>query len=317
MRQVKNKNSDTAAARVKAREAEMKKNIASPWTLARKRLLRNKLAVFGMIFLAVMVVLCIVGPMVSPYSNLAADVHLYQAKMPPSGAHWLGTDESGRDVLTRLMFGGRISMTVGLVATAIEIFLGTFLGCMSAFYGGKVDFIMMRVVDIFLCLPSLPILIILSAMMTDWKVDSNVRIYYLMLILAALGWAGICRFVRGQVLTIREMDYMSAAECLGIRDIKKIFKHIIPNVVPLIIVTATLGVGDTILMESALSWLGLGVQPPWSSWGQMVAAGNDLMTFRLRPWMWVPAGLCILCTVLAVNLVGDGMRDALDPKMKR
>ena len=245
------------------------------------------------------------------------DVDMAAAKQPPSAQHWLGTDDNGRDVLTRLLYGGQISMTVGLAATALEILIGAILGCVAAYYGGAVDFVIMRIVDVILSLPTMPILIMLSAMMSDWKVDPSVRVYYLMVILASLGWAGTCRFVRGQVLTVREMDYMSAAESLGIRDYRKIFKHIMPNVIPLIIVMATLAIGDTIIMESTMSFLGVGVLPPMASWGQMVSDGNNLMIFKLRPWLWMPAGFCILLTVLSVNLVGDGLRDALDPKMKR
>ena len=170
-----------------------------------KRLSRNKLAIAGLIFLGVMIVLCIVGPIVSPYSDITA-TDIANAKQPPSAQHWFGTDENGRDVFTRLLYGGRISMTVGLAATALQIFIGALLGCTAAYYGGVVDFVIMRVVDVILSLPTMPILIMLSAMMSDWKVDTGVRVYYLMVILAAIGWAGTCRYIRGQVLSIREMD---------------------------------------------------------------------------------------------------------------
>ncbi len=289
--------------------------MSTPWRMAMKRLKRNKLAIAGLIFLVLMILVCFIGPLFSPYSM--NDVDMAAAKQPPSAQHWLGTDDNGRDVLTRLLYGGQISMTVGLAATALEILIGAILGCVAAYYGGAVDFVIMRIVDVILSLPTMPILIMLSAMMSDWKVDPSVRVYYLMVILASLGWAGTCRFVRGQVLTVREMDYMSAAESLGIRDYRKIFKHIMPNVIPLIIVMATLAIGDTIIMESTMSFLGVGVLPPMASWGQMVSDGNNLMIFKLRPWLWMPAGFCILLTVLSVNLVGDGLRDALDPKMKR
>lgn len=296
--------------------AANKKSMESPWRMAGKRLMRNRLAVIGLVFLIFMTLVCIIGPMVSPYSDITR-TNLSIAKQAPSAAHWLGTDESGRDVLTRLLYGGRISMTVGLAATALQILIGAFLGCVAAYYGDVVDFVIMRIVDVILSLPTMPILIMISAVMSDWRVDTGVRVYYLMIILAALGWAGTCRYIRGQVLSIREMDYMAAAESLGIRDWHKIWKHIMPNVIPLIIVTATLSIGDTIIMESTMSYLGVGVLPPMSSWGLMVSAGTNLMTFKLRPWLWMPAGFCILLTVLAVNLVGDGLRDAFDPKMKR
>lgn len=292
------------------------KSIESPWNMAMKRLFRNKLAVVGLIFLLMMIIVCFIGPMLSPYSDITK-TNILNAKKPPSSLHWLGTDDSGRDVFTRLLYGGRISMTVGIAATFLQIFIGAVLGCVAAYYGGFIDSLLMRIVDIILSLPMMPILIMISAMMSDWKVDPSMRIYYLMIILAALGWAGTCRFIRGQVLSIREMDYMLATEALGIRDINKIFKHIIPNVIPHIIVTATLAMGGTIIMESTMSYLGVGVLPPYSSWGVMVAAGTNALVFKLRPWLWMPAGFCILFTVLAVNLVGDGLRDAFDPKMKR
>lgn len=171
-----------------AKQAAENKSMESPWRLAMKRLSRNKLAIAGLIFLGVMIVLCIVGPIVSPYSDITA-TDIANAKQPPSAQHWFGTDENGRDVFTRLLYGGRISMTVGLAATALQIFIGALLGCTAAYYGGVVDFVIMRVVDVILSLPTMPILIMLSAMMSDWKVDTGVRVYYLMVILAAIGWA--------------------------------------------------------------------------------------------------------------------------------
>lgn len=170
-----------------AKQAAENKSMESPWRLAMKRLSRNKLAIAGLIFLGVMIVLCIVGPIVSPYSDITA-TDIANAKQPPSAQHWFGTDENGRDVFTRLLYGGRISMTVGLAATALQIFIGALLGCTAAYYGGVVDFVIMRVVDVILSLPTMPILIMLSAMMSDWKVDTGVRVYYLMVILAAIGW---------------------------------------------------------------------------------------------------------------------------------
>lgn len=293
-----------------------KEVVETPWRLSMRRLKKNKLAMVGLVFLLVMIVFCILGPLFSPFKDITS-VDVLNAKQAPSSQHLLGTDTSGRDILTRLMYGGRISLTVGLVATALEIFVGAFLGCVSGYYGGAVDMVLMRIVDIILSVPSMPILIMISAIFSDLRIDTGIRIYILMVILAALGWAGVCRFFRGQVLTIREMDYMAASEAMGIRDIKKIFKHIMPNIFPLIIVTATLSIGDTILMESTLSFLGVGVLPPFASWGNMVQEGSNMVDFSLHPWMWMPAGFCILATVLCINLFGDGLRDALDPRMKR
>jgi peptide/nickel transport system permease protein len=288
--------------------------VETPWRISMRKLRRNKVAMVGLIFLIAMVLFCVIGPLFSPYSNIT-EVDIVNAKQPPSSLHWLGTDTSGRDILTRLMLGGRVSLMVGLIATALEIFIGAFLGCVSGYYGGAVDAVMMRIVDVVLSLPALPILIMISAIFSDRHVDTGARIYYLMLILACLGWAGICRFFRGQVLTVRETDYMAATEAMGLHDMRKIFKHIMPNVFPLIIVTATLEVGNMILTESAMSFLGVGVLPPYASWGNMVQEGSNMVDFTLHPWMWMPAGFCILATVLCINLFGDGLRDALDPRM--
>ncbi|MCI1982709.1 MAG: ABC transporter permease [Oscillospiraceae bacterium] len=288
--------------------------VETPWSLSMKRLKRNKLAMIGLVFLIAMLLFCVVGPFLSPYNDITA-TNVANAKQAPSMVHLLGTDTSGRDIFTRLMFGGRISLMIGFVATAIEVFVGAFLGCVAGYYGGAVDTIMMRLVDIMLSLPVMPILIMISAVFSDRRVNTGARIYLLMVILAALGWAGTCRFFRGQVLTIREMDYMTATEAMGLHDMKKIFKHIMPNVFPLIIVTATLSVGDNILIESTMSFLGVGVLPPYASWGNMVQEGSNLIDFTLHPWMWMPAGFCILATVLCINLLGDGLRDALDPRM--
>ncbi len=268
----------------------------------------------GLVFLVAMILICVFGPLFSSYNDIT-QVDIVNAKQAPSAMHWLGTDASGRDIMTRLMLGGRLSLLIGFGATAIEIIIGAFLGCVSGYYGGIVDSVMMRLVDIILSLPGMPILIMISAIFSDRHVDTGARIYLLMLILACLGWAGTCRFFRGQVLTIRETDYMTATESMGLHDMRKILKHIMPNVFPLIIVTATLSVGDTILTESTMSYLGVGVLPPYASWGNMVQEGSNMVDFTLHPWMWMPAGFCILATVLCINLFGDGLRDALDPRM--
>lgn len=296
--------------------AKKKDIIESPWRISFKRLKKNKLAMTGLIILLIIVLLCVFGPLFSPYKEIT-DVDVVNAKQAPSFEHWLGTDSSGRDILTRLMYGGRISLLVGVVTTALEIIIGSFLGCVAGYYGGAVDTVIMRIVDVFLSVPAMPILIMISAIFSDARVNTSIRIYLLMFILAAIGWAGICRFFRGQVLSIREMDYMTATEALGIRDFKKIVKHIMPNVFPLIIVSATLSIGDTILMESTMSYLGVGVLPPFASWGNMVGEGSNMVDFTLHPWMWMPAGFCILITVLCINLLGDGLRDALDPRMNK
>lgn len=287
----------------------------SPWRIAVRRFTRNRLAVIGLFILILMTLFVSVGPLFSPYDLYEYDVKL--KNQPPSAEHWLGTDKLGRDVLLRLMLAGRISLTVGLVATGISIAIGATLGALAGFYRKFADTLIMRVADIFMALPTLPILIILGAILSDLKVDPERRIYFLMLILGILGWTTIARLVRGQILTLREQEFMQATEALGLRDRRKIFRHLMPNTIPIIIVTATLGVASTIITESALSYLGIGVVPPTPSWGNMISAANNLIDFRKRPWLWVPPGMCILITVVAINLIGDGLRDALDPKMKK
>ena len=262
-----------------------------------------------------MFLLCFVGPVFSPYSLY--DYSVLDKNLPPSSKYWLGTDKLGRDILLRMMLAGRISLTVGLVATGISIIIGATLGALAGFYRKWVDTLIMRMADIFMALPTLPILIILGAILSDLKVEPSDRIYFLMLIIGVLGWSSISRLVRGQILGLREQEFMQATEALGLKDRRKIFRHLLPNTIPIIIVSATLGVAGAILYESALSFLGIGVVPPTPSWGNMISAANNLIDFRKRPWLWIPPGMCILVTVVAINLIGDGLRDALDPKMKK
>lgn len=287
----------------------------SLWRSAFKRFARNRLAMLGFIILIAMLLICIIGPFFSPYSLY--QYNLKDKNLAPSAAHWLGTDKLGRDILLRTMLAGRISMTVGIVATAISVIIGATLGALAGFYRKLTDTIIMRIADIFLALPSLPILITLGAILSDLKVDPSERIYFLMLIIGGLGWVGLARLVRSQILTLREQEFMQATEALGLNDRRKIFRHLLPNTIPIIIVSATLGVAGAIITESALSFLGIGVVPPTPSWGNMISAANNLIDFRKRPWLWIPPGMCILITVTAINLIGDGLRDALDPKMKK
>lgn len=291
------------------------KAVDTPWKTALRRFKRNKLAVLGFIMLVFMFILCFIGPWLSPH-NLY-DYSLKSKNLAPNSTYWLGTDKLGRDILLRMMLAGRISLLVGLVATLITVLIGATLGALAGYYGKFVDTIIMRVADIFMALPSLPILIILGAVLSDLKVDPSKRIYFLMIIIGILNWTTLARLVRGQILTLREQEFMQATEALGLKDRRKIFKHLIPNTVPVIIVTATLSVAGAILSESALSFLGIGVVPPTPSWGNMISAANNLIDFRKRPWLWIPPGMCILITSVAINLIGDGLRDALDPKTKK
>lgn len=235
----------------------------------------------------------------------------------PSKKHWLGTDGNGMDILTRLMYGGRISLTIGFITILIEITLGVLIGGIAGFFGGWIDSVLMRVVDIFYCIPTTPLYLILGSIMDYYRVDPKIRIYLLCVIIGFIGWVGTARLVRGQILSLREQEFMIAAEATGISVHRRIFKHLIPNVIPQLIVVATMGLGDVILLEASLSFLGLGVKYPFASWGNIINAVNDSYVMTNFWWVWIPAGLLILLTVLGFNFVGDGLRDAFDPKMKR
>ena len=231
--------------------------------------------------------------------------------------HWLGTDGNGMDMLTRLMYGGRISLMIGFVVIIIEGIIGILIGGVSGYFGGWVDTILMRVVDVVICIPAMPLYIIIGSVMDYYKIDPRIRIYALCAILGIVGWPGIARMVRGQILSLREQEFMVATEATGVRISRRIFRHLIPNVIPQLIVIATMGLGDVILMEATLSFLGIGVKFPYASWGNIVNAVNDVYVLTNFWFVWIPAGFLILLTVLGFNFVGDGLRDAFDPKMKR
>ena len=235
----------------------------------------------------------------------------------PTKAHWLGTDRNGMDMLTRLMYGGRVSLIIGFIVVIIETVLGVIMGGISGYFGGWVDNLIMRIVDILYCIPSMPIIIILGAAMDAANVDPKIRMLYLMLILGILGWPSIARLVRGQILSLREQEFMTATESCGISVPKRIFKHLLPNVIPQLIVVMTMGLGSTIITEATLSFLGLGVRFPFASWGNIINDVNDTFVLTNYWFIWIPAGVLLLITVLAFNIVGDGLRDAFDPKMKR
>lgn len=242
---------------------------------------------------------------------------VYDTYSAPSKAHWLGTDGYGMDMLTRLMYGGRVSLMIGFIVEIISTVLGVILGGVSGYFGGWVDNLIMRIVDIFYCIPSLPIFIIIGVAMDNTGVPPKVRMIYLMLILGFLGWPGIARLVRGQILSLREQEFMTATEACGLSVHRRIFKHLVPNVIPQLIVSCTMGLGSTILIEATLSFLGLGVRFPFASWGNIITDVNDTFVLTNYWFIWIPAGTLLLLTVLAFNILGDGLRDAFDPKMKR
>ncbi len=245
------------------------------------------------------------------------ETRIFDTYSSPSKEHWLGTDRNGMDMLTRLMYGGRISLMIGFIVVLIESFLGVIMGGIAGYFGGWVDALIMRLVDIFFCIPSMPFIIIVGAAMDAANVPSLTRMVYLMLILGFLGWAGVARLVRGQILSLREQEFMTATEATGIAPSRRIFKHLIPNVMPQLIVMMTMGLGGTIITEATLSFLGLGVRFPFASWGNIINDVNDTFVLTNYWFIWIPAGVLLLLTVLAFNIVGDGLRDAFDPKMKR
>jgi len=250
--------------------------------------------------------LSLLAPLITPCDPTTIDA--YHVLLPPSATHWMGTDELGRDVLTRVIYGARISLKVGFVAVGIAITIGTVVGLLSGYYGGWVDAILMRVVDIMLCFPTFFLILAVIALLEP-------SIWYIMLIIGVTGWMGVARLVRAEVLSIKERDYITAARSIGASNSRIIFRHILPNAAAPVFVAATLGVAGAILTESALSFLGIGVQPPTPSWGNILTSGKDYLEFAW--WLSLFPGVAILVTVLAYNLLGEGIRDALDPRLQR
>ncbi len=308
----------------------VKEKITTPGQLVLRRFMRHKLAITGFVVLIIMLLFSVVGPMLSPYgeytmfysndgvvsSTPSAGADLYNNAFP-SSAHPLGTDKDGRDVLTRMMYGGRVSLIIGFLCVFIEVFLGVLLGGIAGYFGKWIDMIIMRLVDVFFCIPMLPVALIIISMVQTLGIAQSMQIYILIGVVGFLGWASVARFVRGQILSLREMEYMLAAEATGLKPFTRIFKHLIPNVIPQLIVIATLNIGGIILFEAALSFLGLGVPYPYASWGNMVNSVTNPTILQNYMHMWIPPGICIILTVVAFNFLGDGLRDAFDPKMKR
>lgn len=298
-----------------------KEKTLTPGRMVLNRFRRNKMAQVGFVIILLMFVFAFLGPFFSPYSEgqifLSEDgseMLLYQA---PSAAHPLGTDGRGMDLLTRLMYGGRVSLLIGFIVVAIETTIGVVMGGIAGYYGKWVDSLIMRLVDIFNCIPFMPVMLLIGVVMSGMQMSEMTRIMILMVVMGILGWSYIARIVRGQILSLREQEYMMATEALGIPAWRRIVKHLVPNVVPQIIVIATMNLGGVILTESSLSFLGIGVRYPSASWGNMIEAITNEHIMSSYPFTWVPPGICILLTVLAFNFLGDGLRDAFDPKMKR
>jgi peptide/nickel transport system permease protein len=262
----------------------------------------------GLYVLIIMGLTAVFAPQLSLHPQ--DHVNMQVVEQAPSAQYWLGTDELGRDVFARLLYGGRISLTVGFVAVSIYLAIGIFLGSLAGYYGGMVDNIIMRITDVIMVLPFLPLALTMAVVLKP-------SIYNTMIIIGLLSWTGICRLVRGEFLTLRKRDYVEAAIAEGAGDSRIIFRHILPNAMAPIVVSATLGVATAILGEAGLSFLGFGVQQPTPSWGNMLSAAISLKVLVLQPWLWIPPGLMIFIAVLAVNLLGDGLRDAMDPRLKQ
>ena len=282
----------------------------------KNKFLSNKGFVIFSILAILIVLMAICAPLLSGGRSPTAG-SLKDAIQAPSAEHPFGTDKMGRDIYARVLYGARASLSSTFALVLVIFLIGTFLGVISGYFGGWVDNLIMRIVDILYCIPSMPIIIILGAAMDAANVDPKIRMLYLMLILGILGWPSIARLVRGQILSLREQEFMTATESCGISVPKRIFKHLLPNVIPQLIVVMTMGLGSTIITEATLSFLGLGVRFPFASWGNIINDVNDTFVLTNYWFIWIPAGVLLLITVLAFNIVGDGLRDAFDPKMKR
>jgi len=269
-----------------------------------KRFRKNSLSVAGLAAIVFLAVIALFAPVVSPYEPTAIDV--YNVLSPPNSSHLFGTDELGRDVLSRMIWGARASLKVGFIAVGIAITIGCILGSVSGFYGGRIDAIIMRFVDIMLAFPTFFLILAVISIVEP-------SISTIMIIIGLTGWMDVARLVRAEFLTIKERDFISAAKAVGAKDLRIIFRHIMPNALSPVFVAATFGIAGAILVESGLSFLGLGVQPPEPSWGNILTSGKDNITVAW--WLSLFPGIAILITVLSYNLVGEGLRDALDPRL--
>jgi len=267
---------------------------------------RNKLALAGCGIILFLILISLLAPLIAPYDAGAID--LKNVLDPPSFRHWFGTDQLGRDVLSRMIWGARISLLVGFVATGLAILIGTALGAVSGYYGGWVDTVIMRFVDIMLCFPTFFLILAVIAFLGP-------SIWNIMIVIGLTSWMGVTRLVRADFISLRERDFVKAARAIGASDLRIIFLHVLPNAMASILVTATLGIAGAILTESALSFLGIGVQPPTPSWGNILTAGKD--NIDIAWWLSFYPGLAILITVVGYNLLGDGIRDASDPRLKK
>jgi peptide/nickel transport system permease protein len=315
------------AANAKALQLEPTTSLepSGQWSLVWRRLRRHKLAMIGLILFGLVILLSILAPLIAPYSYEEINLRNAYAPLLSPGAegqapHILGTDKLGRDLFSRLLYAGRISLGVALIVTLLTTILGTLVGAASGAFGGIVDTVLMRFADIMLTLPFLPMVLVLSSSLRQYAalqdfLGSSMSVIIIIVVLLIFGWMGNARLVRGSVLSLREQDFIDASRALGAGQARIILRHLVPNSLAPIIVSATLGFGTVIITESALSFLGFGIMPPVPTWGNMLNEARNspleyLFTQALSP------GLCIFFTVLAINFIGDGLRDALDPRLK-
>ncbi len=265
----------------------------------------NAPAIIAAVLLLLLVLTALVGPFLVSFDPLAMDLN--KIKQPPDTTHYLGTDSKGRDILSRIVSGARISLAVGIASSALSLCIGIFFGLIAGYAGGKTDIILSQIFDIFLAFPSLLLAIGISAVMTPGLTSA-------MLAITLVGWAGFARLVRGITLTLKEQTYVDASKAMGATPTRILYKHILPNAIPLLLVAGSLRVGGFILLEASLSFLGLGVQPPTPTWGSMISLNRDYI--NSAPWMVIFPGIAICITVISFNIIGDFLRDRLDPRMR-
>ncbi len=286
----------------------MKRLISQTKVLAQRIFGKNKLALVGFSILMLFIMLAAVAPIIAPYERDAIDLGMIE--VAPSREHLLGTDELGRDVLTRLLYGGRVSLGVSLIATVLQLVIGVTLGAIAGYFGGLVDNMIMRLVDIMMCFPFFVIAISMAAIMEPGVVS-------LVIIIGILQWTNIARIVRVEILSLKQREFIEASRVLGLNSFEIIKKHLLPNVLAPLIVYTTLAIANGILLEAGLSFLGMGVRQPQPSWGNMLTAAQSMRVLKSQWWLWIPPGLLVFLTVLSINFLGDGLRDGLDPKLKR
>ena len=294
----------------------------SAWAVSLRRFRRHRLAMFFLIVTLLLVFMALAAPLISPYNPETQDLSGFYE--PPSAAHLFGKDDLGRDILSRIIWGSRISLLVGFSVAALGILIGTVMGTLAGFFGGRTDAVISRFIELMLSLPILPLLLVISGLLATSDLPgvlavksalgANFSVVLIVSVIALFGWMGTARLVRGEALKLRELEYMDAARALGAGNPRLMLRHMVPNLLPVIIVQATLDVGSAILTEAALSFLGFGIQPPVSTWGNMLSNAQEVVL--QYPWIPFFPGLMILITVLAFNFLGDGLRDALDPRSK-